>query len=84
MLIERWQARRSEAVAMLALAVRQGKVDGEELDALAGVIHRIAGTAGMFGEQVLGERAAQLEYALRHETTSEERLRLAEELLAAA
>ena len=82
-LVERWEERRSEAVAMLALAVREGELEGEELDELAGVIHKIAGTAALFGETPLGICAAELERALRLDVPAEERLRLARQMLAA-
>ena len=83
-LIERWEERRSEAIAMLALAVKAGDLEGEELDQLAGVIHKIAGTAALFGETPLGLCAAELERALRLDVPAEERLRLARQMLATA
>ena len=83
-LIERWTMRRREALEMLALAVRDGDLEGAQLDDLARAIHRIAGTAGLFGEATFGIRAAHLEHALRRDTPAEERLRLAQEMLAAA
>lgn len=83
-LIERWKERRSEAVAMLAMAVRDGEIEGEQLDRLAGVIHQIAGTAALFGETPLGLFAAELERALRLDVPAGERLHLARKMLAAA
>ena len=83
-LIERWEERRSEAVAMLALAVKHGDLEGQQLDELAFVIHKIAGTAALFGEKPLGLCAAELERALRLDVPAEERLRLARQMLAAA
>ncbi len=84
MLVERWRLRRREAVEMLALAVHQEKMDGPQLEELAIVIHKIAGTAGLFGEAALGNQAAELDRALRQSASIEEKLRLAREMLAVA
>lgn len=84
LLVERWNLRRREAVEMLALAVREGDLEGAALDDLATAVHRIAGTAGLFGEASFGIRAAELERAIRRDAPAEERLKLAREMLAAA
>lgn len=81
---ERWARRRSEAIEAVSQAVRTGTMDGEAIEHLARTVHKLAGTAGMFGEEELGARAAALERALRSGVESEVRKRLAEELLQAA
>ncbi|MEZ5681611.1 MAG: ATP-binding protein [Erythrobacter sp.] len=81
---ERWARRRSEAIEAVSQAVRIGAMDGEAIEELARTVHKLAGTAGMFGEEELGARAAALERALRSGVESEVRKRLAEELLQAA
>jgi PAS domain S-box-containing protein len=69
-LVSRWLERRSEAVE----AVRSGLKEGwlaetraeptPRSEALALLLHKLAGTAGMFGEPALGEAAGALERAL--------------------
>ena len=81
---DRWALRRSEAIEAVSQAVRSGSMDGEAIEELARTVHKLAGTAGMFGEEELGTRAAALERALRSGVASEVRKRLAEELLQAA
>ncbi|WP_051020638.1 hybrid sensor histidine kinase/response regulator [Porphyrobacter sp. AAP82] len=69
-LVARWQVRRQEAIAAveacladgsLALAGARGGNAGGELPRL---LHKLAGTAAMFGEPALGMAAAALERAL--------------------
>jgi CheY-like chemotaxis protein len=55
------RARTLEAVAAL---VRRGSFTDEDLHLAAGLLHKLAGTAGMFGETALGDRASELEEAL--------------------
>ncbi|WP_369026849.1 MASE1 domain-containing protein [Qipengyuania sp. RANM35] len=81
---DRWALRRSEAIEAVSNAVRCGTMDGEGIEDLARTVHKLAGTAGMFGEEELGVRAAALERALRSSVEPEVRQRLAEELLQAA
>ncbi len=83
-LLERWQARRSEAIDAVNEALRTGRLTGFEGDKLAQLVHKLAGTAGMFGEEVLGERAAAFERALRSGVEHEVREELARDLLEAA
>lgn len=44
--------------------VRRGTFADEELQAAANLLHKLAGTAGMFGEIALGDRASELEEGL--------------------
>jgi CheY-like chemotaxis protein/anti-sigma regulatory factor (Ser/Thr protein kinase) len=82
---QRWFERRREALESVDTALRSGMTEVEKLEPLARIVHKLAGTAGMFGEAELGERARTLEVALRDENAAvEERNRLAQELLAAA
>ncbi|MBX7497056.1 MASE1 domain-containing protein [Qipengyuania sp. 6B39] len=81
---ERWQLRRSEAIEAVSEAIRGGTLDGTAVEELARTVHKLAGTAGMFGEEELGTRAAALERALKSGVTPEVRRKLAEELLQAA
>ena len=83
-MMERWNQRRSEAIEAVSSAVEQDRFEGVAVEELARTVHKLAGTAGMFGEDILGEKAAALERALRSGVEREVRRQLAEELLAAA
>ena len=87
--IDRWTTRRREAIAMVQDALNQGRIasgvlSAEERDRLALTLHKLAGTAGMFGEAQLGEQAATLERAIAVELSGEVIEGLARELLALA
>jgi PAS domain S-box-containing protein len=58
---ELYHSRKSEVLDALGDLVRQGGFSGEELENVAGLLHKLAGTAAMFGEPVLGDRARELE-----------------------
>ena len=81
---ERWNMRRSEAIEAVSEAVRNDAFEGVRIEELARTVHKLAGTAGMFGEAELGRKAAALERALRAGVEGAVRRKLAEELLAAA
>ena len=81
---DRWQIRRREALDAVSEAVRAGKMENAQIEDLARTMHKLAGTAGMFGEEDLGARAAALERALRSGVEQEVRQRLAQELLEVA
>ncbi|MDN3646280.1 MASE1 domain-containing protein [Pontixanthobacter aestiaquae] len=80
----RWQQRRSEAVDAVSKALREGALEGETAEALARTVHKLAGTAGMFGEDELGRKAGALERGLKSTLPQEERAQLAQDLLDAA
>ncbi|MEP5190012.1 MAG: ATP-binding protein [Marinomonas sp.] len=79
-----WQQRRSEALEAIEIALRDGQLTGALGDDLASLVHKLAGTAGMFGEESLGEKAAAFERALRSGVGHDVREQLARELLEAA
>jgi PAS domain S-box-containing protein len=88
-LLARWDARRREAVEAVRAALRDGTLAASRPvstggDTLALLLHKLAGTAGMFGEPELGESAAALERALAMEQAGEVCVTLARELLAVA
>jgi PAS domain S-box-containing protein len=71
-LVARWLERRREAVAAVRAALAAGWLDqpsgpppAEPAAELARMLHKLAGTAAMFGEPGLGTAAAELERALR-------------------
>jgi PAS domain S-box-containing protein len=73
-LVARWQARRLEAITAVAERLADGSLTlagargtdkaGEGAGDLARLLHKLAGTAAMFGEPALGVAAAALERAL--------------------
>ncbi|MBV7265103.1 ATP-binding protein [Erythrobacter ani] len=88
-LIERWQLRRSEAVdavrqAAVGGSLANGSLKSEERIGLARIVHKLAGTAAMFGEAELGDQAAAFERALRLELAGDVQEALAAELLTLA
>ncbi|MXP13164.1 response regulator [Altererythrobacter confluentis] len=83
-LLAKWQARRKEALDAVSHALRQNLLEGTDAEELARIVHKLAGTAGMFGEENLGSKALAFERALKAQGASEDRERLAEELLRAA
>ncbi|MEL7199558.1 MAG: ATP-binding protein [Pseudomonadota bacterium] len=88
-LIKRWTARRREAVEAVRSALEAGLLDGSSTDAearmqLAKVVHKLAGTAAMFGEPGLGDLAASFENAIRLDLDPKVQQALAAELLALA
>ncbi|MEP3422953.1 MAG: ATP-binding protein [Erythrobacter sp.] len=88
-LIKRWNHRRSEAVEAVRAALENGFLAEDDnppndLDELARLVHKLAGTAAIFGEPELGDQAAAFERALRQDLSSEVREALAFELLSVA
>ncbi|MBX7542054.1 ATP-binding protein [Qipengyuania sphaerica] len=83
-MLERWSTRRSEAIDAVSKAVREDAFEGVRIEKLARTVHKLAGTAGIFGEDELGRKAAALERALRAGVESDVRRKLAKELLEAA
>jgi PAS domain S-box-containing protein len=73
-LVARWEARRADALAAVRAERAAGRLGAaapagptaarDEADSLARLLHKLAGTAAMFGEAALGEAAGALERAL--------------------
>ncbi|MEL6530699.1 MAG: ATP-binding protein, partial [Pseudomonadota bacterium] len=85
-LISKWHERRREAIKAVREALESGILGADEKcspkrEELAQLVHKIAGTAGMFGEAELGDRAAALERALRRGQSLDVQAALAHELL---
>lgn len=85
-LIKRWNARREEAVEAVRSALANDLFNGDPDDAasraeLAKLVHKLAGTAAMFGEPSLGDQAAAFENALRLGLAPKVQKALANELL---
>ena len=71
-LAEKYRVRRDEALAAVDELVRRGAFDEAELRAVADHLHKLAGTAAMFGEAARGELARELEIGL-HQWSGEDR-----------
>ncbi len=88
-LIDRWNKRRAEAVEAVRTTLECGTLSDSNLppglhDELARLVHKLAGTAAIFGEPELGDHAAAFERALRQNLSGEVREALAFELLSVA
>ena len=78
---DRWEMRRSEAIEAVRAVAKGAQLDRDAADQLARTMHKLAGTAGMFGEVQLGEKARNFERALRAGMDRKVCHKLAEELL---
>uniref|UniRef100_UPI0035CC7C26 response regulator n=1 Tax=uncultured Sphingomonas sp. TaxID=158754 RepID=UPI0035CC7C26 len=58
---DRYQIRKQETLEALDALVRRGLFSDAELAEVSGLLHKLAGTAGMFQEATLGDRALCLE-----------------------
>ena len=87
-LVTKWRERRNEAIEAVREAVCNGGLadrnGGNKREPLAQLVHKLAGTAAMFGEAELGERASAFEQALRTDSTNKVQRKLALELLRVA
>ncbi len=80
-LLERWEVRREEALEALRSGLTTGGFDAQRKEEVMQLLHKLAGTAAMFGEAELGDRAAMLEQALRGEFDPDVQLNLARDVL---
>ncbi len=64
-LAEQYQARKRETLASVAAAAERAGMDDEKLEAILSDLHKLAGTAGFFGDGALGRIAAMIEQELR-------------------
>ena len=55
---------RAGTLAHVDELIRRGTFTDEELQAASELLHKLAGTAGMFGELELGDRASEMEEGL--------------------
>lgn len=61
---ERYRQRRADTLEAVDALVRRGEFGERELASVADLLHKLAGTAGMFGEAELGDRAREMETGL--------------------
>jgi PAS domain S-box-containing protein len=88
-LVHRWNERRADAIEAVRNALESGvlcenRASQHSTDELARLVHKLAGTAAIFGEPELGDQAAVFERALRQDLPGEVREALAFELLSVA
>jgi PAS domain S-box-containing protein len=62
---QRYLARKSDVFTLIATLAGTADFDSAKVKELTEMLHKLAGTAGAFGEEKLGEAAATLEQALR-------------------
>ncbi|WP_343046074.1 PAS domain S-box protein [Parasphingorhabdus flavimaris] len=79
-LANRFEARKVDAVDAITLVLREGQLDNEAVTGIADMLHKIAGTAGYFGEAELGDKCANIELDLRQEDCPNARSLLADAL----
>lgn len=78
----RYEARKAELVTCAQRIIRMGTFDDDVIAELRGLLHKLAGSAGMFEEAELGAEAGRLEDALEL-CPSRERPALLDEVLEA-
>ncbi|ANU07113.1 ATP-binding protein [Paraurantiacibacter namhicola] len=81
---DRWAARRAEAIDAVSALLDRGSLDDSVIDEVASLVHKLAGTAGMFGQDELGRKAGELEQVLRRSGEWDQVEGSARALLAAA
>ena len=69
---------RAETLAQVDELMQRGTFADDELHSVAELLHKLAGTAGMFGETLLGDRASALEEGLETWPSDERAARLAD------
>ncbi|MBN8808678.1 MAG: PAS domain S-box protein [Sphingomonas sp.] len=62
---QRYFARREETLAAVSRLIRTGRFADADIADVVELLHKLAGTAGMFGEVALGDEAYALENGLR-------------------
>ena len=68
---ERYEARKIETLERLDRLIRAGTFEDVELTEIADLLHKLAGTAEMFGDVTLGTEARMLETGLESWTGAE-------------
>ena len=76
-LADKFAEHKASLLDSLSSLVDQRKTKKEQFDQLIVQLHNLAGTAGFFGEEQLGEAARELEYHLKHWSSEERAKRFA-------
>jgi CheY-like chemotaxis protein len=78
-LTDRYQSRKVQTIGALERLLRNRQPSEMNIKDLLDQLHKLAGTAGSFGDNALGEAAAQLEHALRNAKRSQVKKILAQQ-----
>ncbi|RYD62342.1 MAG: response regulator [Sphingomonadales bacterium] len=73
----KYRTHRAMALGQVDMLVRSGAFEDAEVVTLAEALHKLAGTAGMFGERALGDAASELEEGLRSWSAEERAVHMA-------
>ena len=73
---QRYHARREDTLKMIASLSDQATVNDQEISDVTDMLHKLAGTAGFFGEAPLGSVAGELEHDLRQASAQDRPVRL--------
>ena len=76
-LADKFAEHKASLLDSLSSLVDQRKTNNAQFDQLIVQLHNLAGTAGFFGEELLGEAARELEYHLKHWSNEERTKRFA-------
>ena len=68
---DRYAERKQDALDTLSKALREDALSDASIDELASLLHKIAGTAGFFGEENLGSNAREIEQRLKEVSPGE-------------
>jgi CheY-like chemotaxis protein len=71
-----YEQRKTETLAAVDELVGRGRFDDEEVAAVADLLHKLAGTAAMFGEPELGHLARDLEVGIARWTGEERQAKI--------
>jgi CheY-like chemotaxis protein len=74
---ELYRQRKIETLQALDDLVRQGHFSNENLASVARLLHKLAGTAAMFGDAELGDQARELEDGIQRWTDAERNAKIA-------
>ncbi|MEO7409859.1 MAG: PAS domain S-box protein [Sphingomicrobium sp.] len=74
-LADKFAEHKAALLDALSQLVERRRSNDDEFNALIVQLHNLAGTAGFFGEELLGDAARELEYHLKHWSTAERRKR---------
>ena len=72
----RYEQRKAEALGTLDEMIRRGHFSNRELANVADVLHKLAGTAAMFGDAELGDEARKLEDGISRWTAGERKTKI--------
>ena len=81
---ERYAARKAETLEFIAAAISDNRYSAYDVSEMSRMAHQLAGTAGLFGEDALGEQARELERGLAQWNSTEREAQLREAYAAMA